>query len=226
MICAVILDFDGLILDTETPAFESWREIYAGYGHELDLEQWQAALGRAPGEGFDALAHLATLVGAPFDAEAVRARRQARKRELCDALSLLPGVCELLDQADALGLPCAVASSSRRDWVEGYLGRHGIRGRFVCVCTADDVERAKPAPDVFLSAAASLGVPAGSCVVFEDSPNGILAARAAGMYCVAVPCPVSALVRLPPADARLGRLDERPLVDLIAGLVAAPPRDE
>src|SRR5215211_7791086 len=78
MIAALIFDFDGLLVDTETPAFESWRAIYGEYGHELTLDQWQGALGT--NHGFDAIAYLATLVEQPLDRAEMLARRQARKR--------------------------------------------------------------------------------------------------------------------------------------------------
>ena len=218
MIRALIFDFDGLIVDTETPALESWREIYAEYGHELTLDLWKDALGRAPGEGFDALSHLATLVDPPFDQAALLARRMERKHALCITQPLLPGVERMLAQARELGLPCAVASSSDRAWVEGWLRRHNIAAAFACVRTADDVAAAKPAPDLFLSAAACLGVPPHACLVFEDSPNGILAARAAGMRCVAVPCTITAQVALPPADLVLASLDACALADILTRL--------
>ncbi len=194
MLHALIFDFDGLIVDTETPALESWRRIYAEYDLELGLDVWAAALGTQ--HGFDALAHLVGLVAATdparaaalqADAAAVRARRQALKDAMSASQGLLPGVSSLLDQAEALGLPCAVASSSSYRWVGGWLARLGIAERFVCVRTADDVARTKPDPELFLVAAAGLGVPPAACLVLEDSANGILAARAAGCPVVAVP---------------------------------------
>lgn len=223
---ALIFDFDGLILDTETAALESWRSIYTEYGQELALEQWQDALGRAPGQGFDALAHLASVVSDPFDQTAVLAERQARKRRMCEELSVLPGVREVLAEARAMGLPCAVASSSGREWVEGWLRTHGLLDAFACVRTSDDVTAAKPAPDLFLSAAACLRVPPAACLVFEDSPNGVRAARAAGMRCVVVPCELTAQVPAPPADLRLAALDELPLVEILARVEAASAQPE
>ena len=216
MIEALIFDFDGLILDTETPALESWRSIYAEYGHDLTLELWKEALGRGTGQGFDALAHLATLVQDPLDRDAILLDRTARKQALCEALSVLRGLRELLDEARALGLPCAVASSSGRPWVAGWLQRHGLYGAFKCVRTADDLAATKPAPFVFLSAAACLGVASASCLVFEDSPNGVLAARAAGMRCVAVPCAITAQMPMPPVDLLLPSLDALPLAEILA----------
>ena len=213
---ALIFDFDGLLVDTETPAFESWRRIYAEHGMELSLALWKDALGTA--HGFDALAHLEAQVAAGLDRAAVRARRQRLKHELSEPQLLLPGVLSILDEAEALGLPCSVASSSGRAWVMGWLERHDIARRFVCVRTAEDVVRTKPDPELFLSAAACMGVPPEVCLVFEDSPNGILAARAAGMRCVAVPGAISGQIALPPADLVLRGLDAMPLRGILAAL--------
>jgi HAD superfamily hydrolase (TIGR01509 family) len=214
MITALIFDFDGLLVDTETPGLVSWQQIYATFGQTLSLDLWKGALGT--NHGFNALEHLATLYGQPFDREEVLRRRQELKHRLSAEQPLLPGVQSILAQAHALGLPCAVASSSSRAWVEGWLNHHGIRHHFACVRTADDVQLTKPAPDLFLSAAACLGVPPSACLVFEDSPNGILAARAAAMRCVAVPGAITRQIALPPADLTLATLDEMPLTELLA----------
>jgi len=213
MIRALIFDFDGLLVDTETPAFESWRTIYAEYGHELTLDVWKDALGT--NQGFDMQAHLAALVGQTLDRDQVLARRRARKAALSKDQPLLPGAREILDQASALGLLCAVASSSDRRWVVGWLDLHNIADYFTCVRTAEDVALTKPAPDLFLSAAACLGVPPADCLVFEDSPNGILAARAAGMRCVVVPGPITRQIVLPPSDLVIESLDALPLVEIL-----------
>lgn len=214
MIAALIFDFDGLLVDTETPALESWRSIYREYGCELTMEVWAGVLGTSG--TFDAPGYLVSLLQQrrspiPPDLAALRARRNEIKQQLCARQPLLPGVLVLLDQADARRLPCAVASSSSRAWVEGWLRQHAIYERFACIRTAEDVAQTKPSPDLFLSAAACLDMSPPRCLVFEDSPNGILAARAAGMPCVAVPGAISGQVALPPADLLLSSLDALPL---------------
>jgi len=221
LVQALIFDFDGLILDTETPALESWQAIYAEHGQELTLDRWKDALGRSPGHGFDAFTHLLALVGRPLDRATVLKDRFARKYALCEPLALLPGVLHLLDQAGKRGMSCAVASSSDRAWVEGWLRRHAIFDCFNCVRTADDIVHAKPAPDLFLSAAECLGMQPADCLVFEDSPNGVLAARAAGMRCVAVPCALTAQVSMPPVDLLLPTLDALPLAEILTLVAAA-----
>ena len=99
----------------------------------------------------------------------------------------MPGVLALLDALDEAQIPCAVASNSDRPWVDRVLTIAGLTGRFQTIATADEVEHPKPAPDVYLLAASRLGVPAQRCAAFEDSPRGLAAAHAAGMFTVAVP---------------------------------------
>jgi HAD superfamily hydrolase (TIGR01509 family) len=215
---ALILDFDGLIVDTETPIFEAWHEVYRRHGHGLGLDLWQHALGTHG--AFDPLAHLASLCGGRLDREAVQAEVRARTARGCDDLGLLPGVEQLLRDARALGLGRAVASSSSSGWVEGWLQRHGIRGLFDVIAARDHVSRVKPDPELFLLAASRLGVETRACVVFEDSPNGMRAALAAGMRCVAVPNALTSPLERPEVDLVLSSLAELPLAAILEMLGA------
>ena len=215
-IAAVVLDFDGLILDTETPIFEAWRAAFSGHGQELSLDEWQHSLGT--NGGFDPMARLLDLTGGAVDREAVLSEVQEANRRACDAQPLLPGVEALLAEAQELGLGRAVASSSSRAWVLGWLARHGIGERFQVVCGRDDVARVKPAPDLFLLAAERLGRAPAACLVFEDSPNGMRAARAAGMRCVAVPNALTRQLSLPDPDLVVASLAERSLASILAEL--------
>jgi HAD superfamily hydrolase (TIGR01509 family) len=213
---ALILDFDGLILDTETPIFEEWRATFRARGHDLGLDVWQHALGTHG--TYDPCTHLATLTAEPFDHEALRQEVRARNMVRCEAQPLLPGVADRVREARASGLKTAVASSSSSAWVEGWLERHEIRALFDTVCSRDHVERVKPAPDLFLLAATRLGVAPERCVVFEDSPNGIRAARAAGMRCVAIPNGVTCALPLDGADLVLPSLGARSLAEILGAL--------
>jgi HAD superfamily hydrolase (TIGR01509 family) len=217
-IAALIFDFDGLIVDTETPIYEAWREAYRERGHELSLEAWERTLGSHG--GFDPFAHLELLSGRTFEREALLEQVSERNRRACDSQPLLPGVAERLTEARTLGLGTAVASSSSCAWVTGWLERHAIRPLFDHVCARDDVARVKPAPDLFLLAAQRLGVSADACLVFEDSPNGIRAARAAGMRCVAVPNALTRGLVLPRIDLVLTSLAELPLREIVQRLEA------
>jgi len=220
---AVVLDFDGLIVDTESPILAIWQEVFREHGCELSLHDWERALGSHG--AYDPCAHLAELTGRIFDHEALRTAVRARNTEACGRQPLLPGVADLLDQARSIGLRTAVASSSTRGWVEGWLERHGVRSVVDAVCGREDVARVKPEPDLFLLAAARLGVPPAACVVFEDSPNGIRAAKRAGMACVAVPNPVTARLRLPDPDLVLPSLAGLRLSELLErlGRAGVPP---
>ena len=209
---AVVFDFDGLILDTETPLFEAWQEAYRRKGYELRLSDWQHALGTHG--GFDPVSHLRGLLGDGVGIAVVEQEVRARYRARCDTLPLLPGVREILTDARAAGLGTAVASSSTRGWVESWIERHGIRPLFDAVCGRNDVARVKPAPDLFLLAAERLGVPPARCVVFEDSPNGMRAARSAGMRCVAVPNPLTRELPLPDPDLVVDSAADLPLAEI------------
>jgi HAD superfamily hydrolase (TIGR01509 family) len=184
------------------------------------MDDWQHSLGT--NGGFDPRARLVELAGEGLDGEAVEREVQEANRRACDAQSLLPGVEALLLEAERLGLRRAVASSSSRAWVEGWLTRHGIRGLVEVVCARDDVALVKPAPDLFLLAAERLALPPAACLVFEDSPNGMRAARAAGMRCVAVPNGLTRQLRLPDPDLVVGSLAERPLGAILEELCASP----
>jgi len=210
---AVVFDFDGTILDTETPEFEEWREAFRARGHDLTLEVWQHSVGTVG--AYDPCAHLADLTGVPLDHEALRQQVYARHQTRCEAQPLLPGVVDRVREARAAGLKTAVASSSISEWVEGWLARHRIRDLFDAVCTRDQVAQVKPAPDLFLLAAARLGVAPEECLAFEDSPNGIRAARAAGMRCVAIPNPLTRHLPLGEADLVVESLADHSLDEIL-----------
>ena len=210
---AVIFDFDGLIIDSETPLFDIWQEIYAQHGASLALEDWQHALGTQG--GFDPYADLCTRSGPPGHhalAGLCWVSREHWRR--CETQPLLPGVADRLAEARSIGLKTAVASSSQAAWVRPWLERHDLLDAFDAVCTRDDVMAVKPAPDLFLLAARRLGVPPEACLVFEDSPNGLRAARAAGMWAVAVPNGLTQPLELPPHDLALESLAIRTLASL------------
>ena len=218
---ALIFDFDGLLLETEGPSYQAWHELYAEHGHEMPRERWLEYIGREGG-WFDALAHLGELVGAGFDADGVLARREARKTELIEALDLMPGVRERIAEAKARGMKVGVASSSTLRWVGGHLERLAFREIFDAVTCREEGMRAKPAPDIYLAAAEALGVAPGEAIAIEDSRNGIAAAKAAGLRCVAVPNELTSEQDLSEADLRLTSLAEMPLDAILARLGFAP----
>lgn len=215
-VAALIFDFDGLILDTETLDYTVLSEQYQAHGATLRIADWVTGLGSHG--AYDPYAELELFVGARLDRDVLVAAHRQRYRELCEQSDLLPGVRALLEAARARDMPAAVASSSNREWVEGWLARHAIREFFQCVRTRDDVERVKPAPDLFLSAAECLEIAPEGCVVLEDSLNGMRAAHAAGMRCVGVPIALLDGIELPPVSMRLRSLADITLDELVEQL--------
>ena len=211
---ALIFDFDGLIVDTETADFESWREVYAAHGATLDLGDWVSCIGKAAG-AFDPYAQLEAVLGCAIDRPEIRTKRRARYAELAACLPLLPGVAEYFRGAKRLDLALAIASNAFRGEVVEHLSRLGVANHFDCVSCADDVHRGKPDPAVYSAALASLGIEAGEAVAFEDSPSGVAAARAAGVFCVAVPSELTAGLNFDGADLRVDSLADMPLEDLL-----------
>jgi len=159
-------------------------------------------------------------VGKTLPREELKREVRATADRLSEPQPLLPGVEALLRDAAALGLGRAVASSSSCGWVEGWLRRHEIRGLLDVVVARDDVTRVKPDPELFLLAARRLEIAPARCIVFEDSPNGMRAALAAGMRCVAVPNVLTRSLERPRVDLVMSALDERPLSAVLEALPA------
>jgi HAD superfamily hydrolase (TIGR01509 family) len=215
MIRALIFDFDGLILDTEMPAFQAWQELYAEQGCSLSIVEWADHIGTAM-DAFDPCGELETRLERPLDCEAIRLKYRQREHELLDGQVVLPGVEDYLADARCLRLKLAIASSSDCAWVTGHLARLGLRHHFDAIKGAEDVEKAKPDPDLYLAALDALKTPAHQAVALEDSPNGVRAAQAAGLFCVAVPNMLTRLLDLHHADLVLPSLANMPLENLLA----------
>ena len=193
MLKAILFDFDGLILDTETPEYLTWQGIYREHGFELPHEEWGRIIGGYGLSDFDAAGHLALLSQGRLDPVSLRRRHSDESLTLIHAQPLLPGVLEMIHAAKQQGLKLAIASSSPHAWVDAHAQRLGIFRHFDAVVCADDVGagRTKPNPDLFLLALDRLRVQKEAAVVFEDSPNGVKAANRAGIFVIAVPNPVT-----------------------------------
>jgi HAD superfamily hydrolase (TIGR01509 family) len=215
MIRALVFDFDGLILETELPIFQSWQELFQAHGLDLPFELWAHNIGTAE-EPFNPVSELQQHVGAGFDLGQEFVDRRERELELIGDTPPMPGVLEYLQDARRMGLKIGVASSSSCGWVEGHLERLRIRDYFDCIRAKDDVPLTKPDPALYRMAVESLGVRPEEALAFEDSRNGILSAKRAGLYCVAVPNALTRLTDTSQADLTLNSLTDMPLADLIA----------
>jgi putative hydrolase of the HAD superfamily len=140
---------------------------------------------------YDPKRDLEQLTGRTFDWDAVEVARKTHEGELRKHLRLLPGVADLLKEADSLDLRIAIASSSPRVWIDSWMDQLGLHDHFHHISTVDDTGKVKPDPSLFLHAAENLGVAPEEAVIFEDSLNGLRAALAAGIRCVVAPGPMT-----------------------------------
>jgi HAD superfamily hydrolase (TIGR01509 family) len=214
---ALIFDFDGLILDTETPEYQVWKAIYREHGFELPDDEWGKIIGGYGISSFDAAEHLALLSQGRLDSISLRDRHRSESHAITLAQAVLPGVADYLKEAKRLGLKLAIASSSTHSWVDTHARRLGVFDYFDRVICADDVGpgRTKPNPDLFLLALDRLQVRANEAIVFEDSPNGVQAARSAGIFVVAVPNTVTSQLSIENASLTLRSLTDLSLHDLL-----------
>jgi HAD superfamily hydrolase (TIGR01509 family) len=218
---ALIFDFDGLILDTESTEYQSWQELFADHGCRLSLDLWVDCIGRPRGY-FDFYTHLKEMKGTATDREQIRIQRHTRVRELNLLQPIQPGVVNYLQEARQLGLKIGLASSSSRVWVHGHLERLALYQYFTITKCVEDTGTHKPDPGPYLAALDALNVLPSEAVAFEDSPNGIASAKAAGILCVAVPNPMTQLLQLDHADYRLDSFASMPLQDLLIQLTRTP----
>lgn len=209
---ALIFDFDGLIVDSESPGFQAWSELYASHGCSLPFEKYAACIGTL--DGFDLQGYLEHQSGQSFSRAELEEACNRRWLELMRAQPLLPGVAACVTGAKARGLKLAIASSSTQTWVTHNLKKFALLDQFDAICTRDHVAAVKPDPALYQLALERLDVTADETIAFEDSPNGILAAKRAGIYCVAVPNELTKDLALSLADHRLRSLEEFNLDDV------------
>lgn len=212
-----MFDFDGTLVDTETPELVAWQEAFAAHGVRMPEGYWNDLVGRGAEQEFERpAALLGRLTGRPYRDDG---QRHARTMAAIHAAPLRPGVLALLQEAQAAGLPCAVCSSSPHSWVEPGLALRDAQGFFQTVVCAGDVPRAKPFPDLYLEACRRLGTEPAQTVALEDSRNGLAAAAAAGLFAVVTPNPVTEGMDLSAADLRVDDLAKVRLADLERALV-------
>ena len=197
------------------PDYISWKETYAYFGAELSRDVWTQHIGKGEME-FNPYLYLEELVGRPLDRQEVRTRRKARDGELLAEQTILPGVEDYLASARDLGLKIGLASSSNHSWVDTHLQRLGLFDQFEVIFCRDDVgNRGKPDPAVYQAAITGLQIEPNEGIALEDSPNGALGAKRAGLWCTAVPNQMTRDLNFDHVDHRLNALTDLPLPQLI-----------
>jgi HAD superfamily hydrolase (TIGR01509 family) len=196
---AVLFDFDGTLWDSETAVFRVMRDLYRRHGQELSLETWAGAIGTL--SGFDPYAALGELTDVGPEPEIVREETEERIREAVRRLALRPFVEGFLRQVDEAGVPRALVSSDTQVWIRTNLEHLGCEEGWAAIVCADGVvAHSKPSPHLYRTALATLGASPSSAFAVEDSPNGIRAAKAAGLRCACVPNDVTVQLDLSEAD--------------------------
>ncbi|HEY2239632.1 MAG TPA: HAD-IA family hydrolase [Streptosporangiaceae bacterium] len=212
-VTAVIFDFDGLLMDTESTMFESWRFEWSQWGLELDPRGFFANHGGDLTE--ERYAALAAAVGRRYDRALSHARRTEYRDRLHEDLDVPAGLRRWIREARDTGIQLAIASSSPRHWLDLHLGRATLLDQFDVIAAGDEVSQPKPHPEVYHLALSRLGTAPDQSVAVEDTPHGVLAAQAAGLACIAIPNPF-----VPPAAVALAELvltsaDAMPLRDAL-----------
>jgi putative hydrolase of the HAD superfamily len=214
---ALLFDFDGTIWDSEGAVFKAYRRLYEEHGHELPVDRWTSGVGTL--DGFDPAEELEALIGRELDDTA------SDPWASLDDVDLRPGVRAYVDGARDRGIALGIVSSNSAEWIQRHLLRLGIADTWQAIVTADgDRSIAKPNPVLYRDALTRLGAAPADAIAIEDSPNGIAAAKAAGIFCLAVPNEVTERLDVSAADLVVRSLEELPLADLLA-LVERRPSD-
>ena len=214
MLRAFVFDFDGLILDTETPLIDAYEQVHRTHGVAFDRVAFLRSVGHAdyafdPWHGFSPHA----------DRAALEVQRRTIKDTLMLRLPILPGVMSLLDAARAAGLHLAVASNSPHSWVDAHLQRLGLLERFAFVACRGDAPSPKPEPDLYRLVLNRFGLRGHEAVAFEDSHTGSLAAKRANLWAVAAPNGSTAHHDFAHVDWKVTSLAEVSLEKLLARFV-------
>lgn len=182
---AVIFDFDGTIIDTESAWFDIYQQILKEqHGFDLTLEEFVKVVGTTDGALFD---FIDQSLGNPLDRAAFVNQVGSRFETIREQLALRDGFLETAKELSARGILLAVASSSDREWIEGFLKQYGLLDFFPIIVSSDDVEEVKPNPALYEVALQQLGVSADEAIAIEDSYNGSIAAISAGIHCLIIP---------------------------------------
>jgi HAD superfamily hydrolase (TIGR01509 family) len=211
MIRAIVLDFDGLIVDTETPIIEAYGDVHAQHGLPFERGDFAAGVGHYdfafdPWRAFDP----------SFDRETLETLRRQHNRARTQRQPVLPGIAALLEAAGQMKLRIGLASNSPHEWVEPNLERLGLRSHFEFIACRGDVPAPKPEPDIYRHVLNHFGVRGHEAIAFEDSTAGSLAAKRAGLWVVTIPNPSTAHHDFAHSHLHLASMAEKSLANLIA----------
>jgi putative hydrolase of the HAD superfamily len=214
MIKGIVFDFDGTILDTEASNYQAWLEIYREYQVILPFALWSSTIGTSD-SFFDPVVYLESKIGQRLDADLIHQKHAQLESEILRDAKPLPGVMNLLEESQKMGIILGIASSSSFEWVEDNLRTHGLRDYFKTVVTRERVTQTKPYPFLFEKAVKEMELYPYQVIAIEDSPLGVTAAKAAGIFTIAVPNSVTCHLNMDHADMQIDSLADITLASLI-----------
>lgn len=209
----IIFDFDGLICDTETPEVLAWESLFSAFNLEFPFERYQQTIGAVHNDESPFL-FLEEMLGHPVDRNKERKKYLEYRTNLIEKEPPRPGIEDYLNKAKSLDLKIGLASSSPRTWIDHHLERLNLRGFFDCIKTFNDVSATKPDPELFLLTVNCMSLHKDEVFALEDSENGVLAAKAAGIKVVVYPNPITQIYKFEGADLVVNSLSDLPLDEL------------
>jgi HAD superfamily hydrolase (TIGR01509 family) len=210
----IVFDFDGLIIDTETPELKAWQELFESYGIDFPFQDYVQNIGMTYDDA-SAIQILEERLGQKLDQKAVFQEFKRRKVALIDEEPLCDGIMDYLESAREMGIKVGLASSAKLEWVGYHIKRKAIEPYFDVVYTVEDASAPKPDPALYTMTVETFGLHPNEVIALEDSFNGIQSAKAAGLYAVAVPNPVTSVFDFSAADLILESLTDISLPDLM-----------
>jgi len=214
MIKGIIFDFDGLIIDTETPELQAWQELFDSFDIEFPYADYIRRIGNAYNDT-SPLEILKAKLGAKIDESNISTSFQKRKNTLIEQQPLCDGVKDYLLTAKRLGLQIGLASSSSIAWIDHHISARNIKSFFTCIKTLEDVTHPKPDPELYFRTVNCMEIEPKEAIALEDSYNGIIAAKKAGIHAIAIPNHVTRGLDFSCADLQLNKLSEMSLYSLV-----------
>lgn len=204
---AALFNFNGIILDTEWPIYQTWLDLFRSEGQDLLVETYVQCIG----SDFDTWSpekHLENLTGKTYDWDTINPARQIEVHATLENPIALPGIRELFEHLFAKGVPIAIVSSSSHDWVDTWPDKLHLTPMVTTTVCKGDAPRIKPAPDLYLEAVRQLELPADICLVTKDSLNGTKAGIQAGSQTCVVPSRLTDYLDFSIANRVIGSLKE------------------
>ena len=210
----IIFDFDGLICDTETPEVRAWEALFSEYGLVFPFGRYQETIGAVHNDDSPFI-FLEEMLGHPVDRCKVKEGFLQFRNELIASEPMRPGILNYLHEAKNEGLIIGLASSSPRSWIDHHLSRFGISDYFGCIKTCNDVTKTKPDPELYIKSLECMHLKCYEVIALEDSPNGVTAAKDAGIFAAVFPNEVTRIFDFNNADLVINSLEEMSLKELL-----------